>query len=357
MKIHDLDTPALIVDLEVMERNLSRMADYAAAHNLRLRPHTKTHKIPALGAMQIALGAAGLTVAKSTEAEIMVNSGTPDLLIAYPVLGAQKLERIKAVSKKTSVTISVDSVEVAQQLSDAGLLVGVLAEMDAGMGRVGVEPGAPLIDLAKAISRMPGLTFRGIAFYPGHIKSTDEAGMSAMAKLGALLESVRSDLTHAGIEAAIFSGGSTPTMWHSHEVPVMNEIRPGTYIFNDRNTVFSGACAVEDCAASILCTVVSTSVKDQFVIDGGSKTFSSDMAAEAGHGWVVELPGAMFAKMNEEHGRVTLADAKSKVKIGERVRVIPNHICVAVNLHEKIYGVRGGEVEEVWAVEGRGKLQ
>ncbi len=357
MNIHDLDTPALVVDLDIMERNLTRMADYAAAHKLRLRPHTKTHKIPALGARQIALGAAGLTVAKSTEAEIMVKSGTPDLLIAYPVLGARKLERIRAVSKETDITISVDSVEVAQQLSDAGLQVGVLAETDVGMGRVGVEPGAPLVDLAKAISRMPGIMFRGIAYYPGHIKSTDAAGMEAIAKLGALLASIRADFSVAGIDAPIFSGGSTPTMWHSHEVPVQNEIRPGTYIFNDRNSVFSGCCTVEDCAASILCTVVSTSVKDQFVIDGGSKTFSSDMAVQAGHGWVVEHPDALFAKMNEEHGRVTLADAKSKVKIGERVRVIPNHICVAVNLHEKIYGVRGGEVEEVWVVEGRGKLQ
>ena len=357
MRIHDLDTPALIVDLDIMERNLRRMADYAALHGLRLRPHTKTHKIPALGAQQIALGAVGLTVAKSTEAEVMVNSGTPDLLIAYPVIGAQKLERIRAVAKKTKITISVDSVEVAQQLSDAGLEVGVLAETDVGMGRVGVEPGAALVALAKATSRMPGLTFRGIAFYPGHIKSTDAAGLAAIAKLSALLESIRADLTQAGIEAPIVSGGSTPTMWHSHEVAVMNEIRPGTYIFNDRNTVQTGACTLEDCAASILCTVVSTSVKDQFIIDGGSKTFSSDGSKEPGHGWVVEHRDAAFAKMNEEHGNVSLPGANSKVKLGERVRVIPNHVCVAVNLHEKIYGIRGGEVEAVWPVEGRGKLQ
>lgn len=357
MKIQDLDTPALIVDLDIMERNLLRMAQYAAAHRLRLRPHTKTHKIPALGAQQIALGAVGLTVAKSTEAVVMVNSGTPDMLIAYPVLGAQKLERLRAVAKKTKVTVSVDSVEVAQHLSDAGLEVGVMAETDVGLGRVGVEPGAPLVDLAKAISRMPGLIFQGIAFYPGHIKSTDAAGMAAIAKLGAMLESIRADLTHAGIEAPIFSGGSTPTMWHSHEVAVLNEIRPGTYIFNDRNTALTGACTVEDCAASILCTVVSTSVKDQFIIDGGSKTFSSDGSKDPGHGWVIEHRDAVFSKMNEEHGYVTLTDANCKVKIGERVRVIPNHICVAVNLHEKIYGVRGGEVEAVWPVDGRGKLQ
>ena len=357
MTIHDLDTPALVVDLDIMERNLRRMAEYAAQHNLRLRPHTKTHKIPALGAMQVALGAVGLTVAKSTEAEVMVNSGTPDLLIAYPVLGVKKLERIKALTKRVKITVSVDSVEVAQHLADAGLEVGVLAETDAGLGRVGVEPGQPLVDLAKAISAMPGLTFEGIAFYPGHIKSTDAAGMTALSNLGDLLTSIRAQLTQADIEARIFSGGSTHTMWHSHEVAGLNEIRPGTYIFNDRNTVFSGACQVEDCAASILCTVVSTSVKDQFIIDGGSKTFSSDLAKQPGHGWVVKYPEALFAKMNEEHGYVSMAGAKSSVKIGERVRVIPNHICVAVNLHEKVYGVRGETVEVVWSVDGRGKLQ
>ena len=357
MTIHDLDTPALVVDLDIMERNLSLMAEYAAAHRLRLRPHTKTHKIPALGARQMALGAAGLTVAKSTEAEVMVNSGTPDLLIAYPVLGPQKLERIRAVAKRTQVTISVDSVDVAQKLSDAGLEVGVMAETDVGLGRVGVLPGKELVDLAKAISRMPAIQFRGIAFYPGHIKSTDEAGLAALRKLGEMLTSIRADLTQAGIEAQIFSGGSTPTMWNSHLVAEMNEIRPGTYIFNDRNTVFSGACKVEDCAASLLCTVVSNSVKDQFIIDGGSKTFSSDLAKQPGHGWVVEHSDALLAKMNEEHGYVSLPDAKSKTKIGDRVHVIPNHICVAVNLHEKVYGVRGETVEEIWAVEGRGKLQ
>jgi len=357
MTIHDLDTPALIVDLDIMERNLSRMAAYAAEHNLRLRPHTKTHKIPALGARQIALGAVGLTVAKSTEAEVMLHSGTPDMLIAYPVLGAQKLERIRTVAQKIDVTVAVDSVEVARHLSEAGLKVGVLAETDAGLGRVGVAPGKDLVDLAKAISNLPGLEFRGIAFYPGHIKSTDEAGLAALAQLGELLTAIKADFAEAGIEAPIISGGSTPTMWHSHLVSGLTEIRPGTYIFNDRNTVISGACTVEDCAGSILCTVASNSVKNQFIIDGGSKTFSSDLAKQPGHGWVVEHPDAVFAKMNEEHGYVSLAGAASKTKIGERVRVIPNHICVAVNLHERVYGVRGETVEEVWTVDGRGKLQ
>jgi D-serine deaminase-like pyridoxal phosphate-dependent protein len=144
-------------------------------------------------------------------------------------------------------------------------------------------------------------------------------------------------------------------MWHSHEVPAMNEIRPGTYIFNDRNTVLSGACQPADCAATILATVVSTSVPGQFVIDGGSKTFSSDRAAADGFGVFLDAPGALFEKMNEEHGYVK--DPGHRRKVGDRVRILPNHICVAVNLHERIYGVRGEEVVESWTVDGRGKLQ
>ena len=153
------------------------------------------------------------------------------------------------------------------------------------------------------------------------------------------------------------SGGSTPTEWHAHEVKGMNEVRPGTYIFNDRNVVLCGACTMEDCAATILATVVSTSVKDQFIIDGGSKTFSSDKSAEPGHGIVLQAPEADFGKMNEEHGMVTLPGARDRFKVGDRVNILPNHICVAINLHERVYGVRGETVEQIWEVAGRGKLQ
>ena len=170
-----------------------------------------------------------------------------------------------------------------------------------------------------------------------------------------VLETAIAEARAAGFELPIVSGGSTPTMWHSHQIEGMNEMRPGTYIFNDRNTVISGACTMADCAATILSTVVSTSVPGQFVIDGGSKTFSSDRAAAEGFGVFLDTPEALFEKMNEEHGYVKHAGHARKV--GDRVRVLPNHVCVAVNLHEKIYGVRGDQVEAVFDVLGRGKLQ
>ena len=361
MHISEIDTPAIVINLDVMERNLRRMSEYTAAHNLRLRPHTKTHKIPALGRQQLSLGAVGLTVAKVSEAEVMLTSGVEELLIAYPMVGTPKLARAVEVARKTRLTVSVDSLEAAQGISaaaaQAGVTIHLLAEMDVGLGRVGVLPGVEAVELAKGIAALPGVDFEGLAFYPGHIKDWAANGAEKMAAISAVVSETLSQLHAAGLEARVVSGGSTPTEWHAHEVKGMNEVRPGTYIFNDRNTVLCGACTMEDCAATILATVVSTSVKGQFIIDGGSKTFSSDKSAEPGHGIVLQAPEADFGKMNEEHGMVTLPGARDRFKVGDRVNILPNHICVAINLHERVYGVRGETVEQIWEVAGRGKLQ
>jgi D-serine deaminase-like pyridoxal phosphate-dependent protein len=259
--------------------------------------------------------------------------------------------------------MSLDSLFVAQQLSQAasahGVEIGVLAEVDVGLGRVGV-PAGELLELIRGIARLPNLRFDGIAFYPGQVKSLDEEGRQALKNVGKLLDGILSDLQRAGFTPRIVSGGSTPTLFHSHQLPGLNEVRPGTYIFNDRNTVLSGACALEECAASILVTVVSIAKAGQMIIDGGSKTFSSDRptaGSEVSFGHVVEAPQALFTKMNEEHGFVDLQKADRKFGVGDRVRIIPNHICVAMNLHECVYGVRGGVVEQTWRVEARGKLQ
>jgi len=363
MNISELDTPALLVDLDVMERNLKRAAEYAAKHKLRLRPHTKTHKIPALGRRQLELGAAGLTVAKVGEAEVMMAAEPPDLLVAYPVIGAGKLRRLMEVARKTRVTVALDSEYAARELSvaagQAGVEVGVLAETDAGFGRVGVDMGDQLVELVRAIRRLPRLRYEGIAFYPGHTRKLDGEDDPEFARIGRALRQTLDRLSREGMEPRIVSGGSTPSFWHSHELEGMNEIRPGTYIFNDLNTVVSKACALEDCAATVLVTVVSTARPGQIIIDGGSKTFSSDglIGGSGGFGRLVEDPRAVFHKMNEEHGYVDIRACERRFANGDRLRVIPNHICVAVNLHERIYGVRGDEIEMAWKVEGRGKLQ
>ena len=359
MRIADLETPALLVDLDVMERNLARVADYCARHGLRLRPHTKTHKSAMLARRQLALGASGLTVAKTGEAEIMADTGTRDLLVAFPVIGGPKLRRLAEVARKTRVTVALDSMAAACALSQAaaafGVTFGVLIEMDVGLGRVGVRPEeAP--ELARACSALAGIEVRGLTFYPGHIREQNEAQIRA---LSVTVAGARQAFTQAGIAAEIVSGGSTPLLFRSHEVEGVNEIRPGTYIFNDMNTVRSGGCGLEDCAASILVTVVSHARRERMIVDGGSKTFSSDVAGPGGEGFgrLVDAPGAVFGRMNEEHGFIDLAGAERDFEIGQKTQIIPNHICVAVNLHEQIYGVRRGVVEEVWQPEARGKLQ
>jgi D-serine deaminase-like pyridoxal phosphate-dependent protein len=232
----------------------------------------------------------------------------------------------------------------------------VLVEVDAGLGRVGVAP-AEAIELARAVATLPRLDWRGIAFYPGHIKDRNDD--EKFAQLSRFIAGLRDNLERAGLTPEIVSGGSTPLLFRSHEIEGLNEIRPGTYIFNDINTVASGACALEDCAASILVTVVSRTGSERMIVDGGSKTFSSDrlVTGESGFGRLVDAPGAAFHRMNEEHGYVDLARAERLFEIGEKTRIVPNHICVAVNLHECVYGIRGETVDEVWKVEGRGKLQ
>jgi D-serine deaminase-like pyridoxal phosphate-dependent protein len=209
------------------------------------------------------------------------------------------------------------------------------------------------------MEKLPHLRFEGITFYAGQVKSLDESGMEEIARVSEILRVALEEFRAAGIETRIVSGGSTPTLFHSHEFSGITEIRPGTYVFNDINTVRSGGCAMEDCAASILATVVSTARPGHMIIDGGSKTFSSDRtnSAEVTFGHLVEAPGARFHKMNEEHGFVDLTDAEAEFRVGDRVHMIPNHICVAVNLHERVYGVRGDTVEDVWTVDARGKLQ
>jgi D-serine deaminase-like pyridoxal phosphate-dependent protein len=364
MHISELDTPALLVDLDRLEANLRRVAAYCSEHGLRLRPHIKTHKSPIIGRMQIGLGAAGLTVAKVGEAEVMLSSGTPDLLVAYPIVGELKLRRLMEVAKKTSVSVAIDSLDVAQGLSSAaqaaGLTIGVLVEVNLGLNRCGLEPGAGLVALAAAITGLPGLRLDGVQSYYGHIWLNRPDGLADFEKVKRGIAQIQEDFRKAGIELKIIGGGSTPTLFHSHEIPGLNEIRPGTYVFYDAMQVAAGSCSWEDCAVTVMTAVVSTVRSGYALVDGGSKTFTSDGvpgAAQPGFGRVTEAPQAVFYNMNEEHGYLDLRQAGKTVRVGDRLRIIPNHVCVTVNMHEMAYGIRGDQVEKVWPVEARGKLQ
>jgi D-serine deaminase-like pyridoxal phosphate-dependent protein len=346
----------------VMDRNLRRAAEYTKANGLRFRPHTKTHKLPVLAQRQLQLGATGLTVAKVGEAEIMQQIRPPDMLVAYPILGPSKLRRLMEVAAHVPITVAMDSIQAARQLSDAArkfaATVKVLVEMDAGFGRVGVKP-ADVTELAIEVSRLPYLEFAGISFFPGHIFPSN-GGMRSLEALEQTLRPVIESLERAKLSVAVVSGGSTPTLFHSHLVPSMNEIRSGTYIFNDKNTVVAGGCSYEDCAAYITTTIVSVAKDGQVIIDSGSKMISSDPAVGAGEhsfGYVVDAPQAIFHRMNEEHGYVDVSKTGRHFAVGDRFRIIPNHICVVVNLQEEVYGFRGDTIEQTWTVEARGKLK
>ncbi len=364
MRWNELSTPALTVDADVLDRNLRRMADYCRTHGLGLRPHTKTHKIPEVARMQVRHGAVGLTVAKVGEAEVMCGAGLDNILVAYPVLGREKLQRLAALALDRSMLISLDSEIVAEAVAAAmrerGATVGVLVEFDAGLGRCGLEPGPALVELARTVMRLPSLRFRGLMCYPGQIGGDAEARRRELARVAERVERALEGFRRERIPVEIVSAGSTPSAFQSHEIPGLTEIRPGTYVYNDMNTFYQGACAMEDCAARVVATVVSTAVAGGAIVDAGSKTLSSDplrFGPASGYGFIVEAPDAPIVKLNEEHGYVDTRRASRALKVGDVVRIIPNHVCTCVNMHDEIFVVRQGEVEGTWRVAARGKIR
>ncbi len=365
MTIHDLDTPALLIDLDRTAANLDRAASYAAEHGLNLRPHTKTHKSPRVASMQLDRGADGLTVAKVGEAEIMARCGERGLLVAYPVWGERKWKRLAEIAMRIPVTVALDSLDCAQGLhrhaSSAGARIGVLVEADLGMRRCGAPSDGAAAKLAQSISRLPALRLEGVLFYPGHVIPALPRGRSDLDELARQVERLLARFRRDGLPTGVVSGGSTPSLYHSHQLPGLTEIRPGTYVFNDCTQVAMGSCGWDDCAATVQVTVVSRPAADRAVIDGGSKTFTSEPLRPSGgttYGRVLDLPGAEFRRMNEEHGMIDLRGCEGpRPRIGDRLRIVPNHVCVTVNMHELAHGVRGEAVEEWWPVEARGKIR
>ena len=364
MHISELETPAVIVDLDVMERNLSRVADYCRTHQLLLRPHTKTHKIPELAKRQIASGATGITVAKLGEAEVMLDAGIDDILIAYPIVGADKTARLARIAERAKIRVSLDSEEAAREISAAakrhGVSVGILIEMDVGFERCGFSHESDLVTLAQKVTELPGLEFKGLMFFPGHFAVEPEERDVLRAHVNEYLERSLAAFELAGVPVAVVSGGSTPTAYEGGSFYGVNEVRPGTYIFNDRNTVAVSAASLDDCALSVLVTVVSTAVNGHAVVDGGSKTFSYDRFQGGdgkGFGIVKEDPAAEVERFSEEHGHMNIARSERSYRVGDRISIIPNHVCTTVNMHDEIYGVRGEQVEEVWRVAARGKVR
>lgn len=364
MRVSELDTPAVVIDLDILETNLREMAAYCAGHGLSLRPHTKTHKTPEIARMQARAGARGITVAKLGEAEVMAREGFDDILIAYPLVGHAKLERLAALARDVRLTVSTDSAEIAGNISDAarqaGVTIRLLAEMDAGMRRCGVQSPDDLVSLAQHMARLHHAEFAGFLFYPGQIRLPPDEQAPVLAKIDARLQEAQERLYRSGIQLRIVSGGSTPTAFQSHLMKTVTEIRPGTYVFNDINTVSIGASSLERCAVTVHVTVVSVAVAGRTIIDGGSKTFSSDLPRGGevrGFGFSPEHPGVVLESMSEEHGHLNVEACPGVLKIGDRLRFVPNHVCATVNMHDEVWGCRGEEIVEHWAVAGRGRVR
>jgi D-serine deaminase-like pyridoxal phosphate-dependent protein len=354
------ETPIPLVDLDRLDRNLDRMAGYAAGHRLALRPHTKTHKSPRIGAEQVRRGAVGLTCATLLEAEVMAEV-SDNLLLAYPPVGSAKLHRLLSLPEEAEITVAVDSAEVVEKLADAarqrGRSVGVLVELDLGMHRVGLAATDDAVALARLIVQRPPLVYRGVAFYPGHIRQPVSRQAEELERLRRALRGAVEAMDRAGLRPDIVSGGSTPTAWTTHELDGITEIRPGTYVYNDRTTAQLGACDWSDCALTILATVVSTSIPGQVVIDAGSKALGREPSEGNGEGYAALLdhPEVIVRRLSEEHGIIDVGDTQWRPVVGERVRLVPNHACVAIHLHEVVYGMRGEQLETSWPVTARGR--
>lgn len=360
-----LDTPALLFDLDVVERNIAEMATVAHDAGVALRPHTKTHKSPEIAGMQLAAGARGLTVAKLGEAEVMVDAGFDDLLIAYPIVGELKLARLEALLDRAAIRVSLDTVDVAEALGEIGARravdIPVLVEVDTGLHRMGRAPGAPSASLALEIARIPGIEVVGLLTHAGHAyQASDEASLhdAAVREAEALLDTAER-CARDGLELREISVGSTPTARVAARVPGVTEVRPGTYVFNDVQQLRLGVASLETCAARVLVTVVARPTAERFLVDAGSKAFSSDGGDGPpwpGRGVVLGRPDLTLDFMSEEHG-VGHIEGDGDVVIGERLQVVPLHVCSCVNLFDTALGIRGDRVDHEIQIAARGRLR
>lgn len=349
MNLNDLETPAPYVDLDMFERDLHKLQAYLSQHNIANRPHIKTHKSVAIAQMQMAAGAVGVTCQKLGEAEVMAAGGIPDIFLPYNLVGDAKLGRLADLMSQTTMSVTADSLDTIQGLKRAARRAGqpltVLVEFDCGMGRCGVQSPAEAARLAREIAGDDHLHFGGLMTYPNCVE------------MNAFVREVHELIAKDGLTIEGVSGGGTACMWQAHTHPELTEHRAGMYIFGDYGTLLAGAMSLEEISFRIVATVVSRPTETRGILDAGSKTLSSDKFDLNGYGLIVEYPDARIAGLSEEHGTVDFSACATKPRIGERVTIIPNHVCPVVNLFDEIVQVRNGEVAGAWRVDARGKVK
>ena len=346
-------TPCAVIDMDRVERNIARIQMACDAAGLANRPHIKTHKSPMLAKMQIAAGARGITCQKLGEAEVMAEAGIDDILISYNLLGDEKMARLGALLGKANMTVAADNAVVIAQLPKAAAVSGrplsVVVECDTGRTRAGVETPAEAIALAREIAASRGLVFAGFMLYP------TETGWAEAQKF---FDEAQSGVRSLGLDAKMVSTGGTPNMKNLGKLSGATEHRPGTYIYNDRMQVAAGVATWDDCALNIYSTVVSRAGPDRGILDAGSKTLTSDPGGGLdGFGLILEHPEARIARFAEEHGFLDLTRSNTRPLVGDVVRIVPNHVCVVVNMMDEVVMVRGEEIIGVLPVAARGKLR
>ena len=345
-------TPCAVVDMDKVERNIARVQAACDAAGVANRPHIKTHKSPLLAKMQIAAGAKGITCQKLGEAEVMAADGIDDILISYNLIGEEKMARLAGLQAKANMTVAADNATVIAGLPRAAEISGrplsVVVECDTGRKRAGVETPAEAIALAREIAASVGLTFGGFMLYP-----TESGWAEAQAFFDEALAGVRAH----GLDAKMVSTGGSPNLKNIGKLNGATEHRPGTYIYNDRMQVAAGVATWDDCALNIYSTVVSRAAPERGILDAGSKTLTSDTGGLDGHGLILEHPEARIARFAEEHGFLDLSRSNTRPNVGDVVRIVPNHVCVVVNMMDEVVMVRGDEIVGVLPVAARGKLR
>lgn len=346
-------TPAVVIDLDKVERNIARLQAVCDAGGVANRPHIKTHKSPVIARMQIAAGATGICCQKLGEAEIMAGAGLDDILVSYNLLGEQKMQRLGRILRETTarITVAADNPVTIAGLPSAAAAgertLDVVVECDTGRQRAGVETPAEAVALARDIASRPGLCFAGFLLYP-------PAGAVETAQT--FLDEALAGIRAHGLNARIISSGGTPGLGDIGKINGVTEHRAGTFIFNDRMMLAAGVATLDDCALTVLSTIVSRAAPQRGILDAGSKTLTSDTGGLDGFGLILDHPDARIAGFAEEHGFLDLSRTNSRPGVGDMVEIVPNHVCVVVNMVEMLITVRGGELVGSLPVAARGRI-
>jgi D-serine deaminase-like pyridoxal phosphate-dependent protein len=368
VKKADVETPAVLIDADRLERNIRSMAEAAERMGVVLRPHFKTHKTVEIARMQLAAGAVGITCAKTTEAEVLVGAGVADVFIANEVVGPVKVERLRELARRATLSVGLDDLAQAEPLARAfareARPLPVLIEVDTGLGRCGLPPasgwrapGQPVLALAEQLVRLAGLELRGIFTHEGHVhRAREKAELEAMALAAgrAMVETAQLLRGHK-LPCEVVSVGTTPAALITPTVPGVTEARPGSYVFYDRCHLRTWSATEEDLALTVLTTVISRPARDRAVVDAGTKVLSADHVGTRfdTFGLIRGHPDWRFVQANEEHGMVSVPP-EAEVAIGDRVEVFANHNCVVMNLADEVYVIRGEDVTARWRVAARG---